>query len=69
MADERRIKIPRSSATWALIFLWLGWAPLFFLVPLAVPFPHLVGNDEAAGLGMAIAFGTGPICTLVSIAL
>lgn len=64
---EPRFYIPRSLATWAFAFLWLGCfliGSLFFLDPMA--HLHIIDVDTAEGLGMGIGLTLAPLCFVIS---
>jgi TRAP-type C4-dicarboxylate transport system permease small subunit len=63
-------KTPRSLASWAFVFLWLGCASIalvFLLGPLAQL--RLIDNDTVDGLAMGVGLGIAPLCFIIAAAL
>jgi formate hydrogenlyase subunit 3/multisubunit Na+/H+ antiporter MnhD subunit len=70
VVPELYSKLPRSMATWAFIFLWLGClsiaAILFFSI---LAGKHLIANDTVEGLAMAVGLTIAPLCVITAIVL
>lgn len=68
MSSKPHLRVQQSLATWAFDFLWLGCASfgaIFFVGPMVSL--HLIDDNTAEGLGMALGLVVAPACVAISI--